>query len=92
MLRHDIDSIDNRDPVALARAMALLDAPLRWYFRPTMAGLEKVPEGPALYVANHNGGPLTPDTFTFILAAHRALGIEAVPYGLAMRSSSRISS
>ena len=81
--RYDIDSIDNRDPEVVARWVDALEGPLRWYFRPTITGLDTIPPGPALYVANHNAGLLTPDTFTFSIAVHRRLGIGAVPYGLA---------
>ena len=80
--RYDIDSIDNRDPHMVGRAMTILEAPLFRYFRPVIAGLENIEPGPALFVGNHNSGPLTPDTFTFAIAAYREHGIDAVPYGL----------
>lgn len=82
MKRYDIDSIDNRDPELVERVIAMLEAPLFRYFRPVTTGFERIPPGPALYVGNHNAGPLTPDTFTFAIAAHREHGIDAVPYGL----------
>lgn len=82
MKRYDIDSIDNRDSELVERVIAMLEAPLFRYFRPVTTGFERIPPGPALYVGNHNAGPLTPDTFTFAIAAHREHGIDAVPYGL----------
>ena len=80
--RYDIDSIDNRDPALVERLMTVLEGPLWRYFRPVITGLEHIPAGPALYVGNHNAGPLTPDTFTFCVAAYREHGIDALPYGL----------
>ncbi len=81
-MRFDIDSIDNRDPAFLDRVMNAIEGPLFRYFRPVIEGIDRIPSGPALYVANHNSGPLTPDTFTFAIAAYRAHGIDAVPHGL----------
>jgi len=82
-LKHyDIDSIDNRDPELVERAMAMLERPLTRFFRPVIGGLEHIPPGAALYVGNHSSGPITPDTFTFAIAAYREHGLEAVPYGL----------
>lgn len=80
--RYDIDSIENRDPAAIRRLADWLEPFVRRYFRPVVTGLERIPRGPCLYVGNHNGGLLTPDTFVFGIAAYRRLGIDALPYGL----------
>ncbi len=53
------------------------------HFRPVVRGLDHIPPGPGLYVANHNGGFLTPDTYTFCAAVLRRLGTGELPYGLA---------
>ncbi|MEI8257254.1 MAG: 1-acyl-sn-glycerol-3-phosphate acyltransferase, partial [Deltaproteobacteria bacterium] len=45
-------------------------------------GLERIPQGPALYVGNHSGGLITPDTFLFGAAVYRAHGLDGLPYGL----------
>lgn len=82
MARYDIDSIDNRDEETVAQAVEALEGPLFRYFRPVIRGIDRIPGGPALYVGNHNAGFLSPDTFTFAIAAYRAHGIEAVPHGL----------
>ena len=82
MKHYDIDSIDNRDPELVERAMTVLEGPLTRYFRHVIHGLEHIPPGAALYVGNHSSGPITPDTFTFAIAAYREHGIDAVPYGL----------
>ncbi len=47
-----------------------------------MTGLERIPTGAGLYVGNHSGGLLTPDSFIFGGAVHETLGLDAVPYGL----------
>ena len=82
MKKYYIDSLDNRD-------QGRLDAFLKWgvplfegYFRPVITGIERIPEGAGLYVANHNAGFLTPDTFTFAAAVYRHWGEKNLPYGL----------
>ena len=80
---YDIDSLDNRDDAHLGRVLSLVDTVVRPYFRAEVRGLERVPPGPALYVANHNGGLMMPDGFLFGAALYRTLGLSAVPYALA---------
>lgn len=82
MVGYDVDSLDRRDPEAIRRATAWLGPLLQRYFTPEVLGLDRVPEGAALYVGNHNGGLCSADTF--ILCAHlfERWGVEAVPYGL----------
>jgi 1-acyl-sn-glycerol-3-phosphate acyltransferase len=81
-LRYDIDSLDQRDPKLVARFFESLEPFLEKWFQPRVRGLERIPDGPALYVGNHNGGLLSADTF--VLGAHvmRSRGISAMPYGL----------
>lgn len=83
MPRYDIDSLDNRDPEAIARFADLVEPIQKLWFRPVVRGLEHVPPGPCLYVGNHSGGLATPDTFVLGVAAYRRHGISAMPYGLA---------
>ena len=90
MALHDIDCIDNRDEATVARAIEALERPLFRYFRPVIRGIDRIGSGPALYVGNHNAGFLTPDTFTFAIAAYRAHGIDAVPHGLGHEIASRL--
>lgn len=80
---YDLDDLDARDP-AVVRAWADRFEPLaeRW-FAPEVRGLERVPSGAGLYVGNHSGGLLTPDTFIFCIALLRAYGVDAIPHGLA---------
>lgn len=52
------------------------------YFRPRVDGLETIPTGPALYVGNHNGGSLTPDTWILCRAVYRRYGMDGMPFAL----------
>lgn len=55
----------------------------RWFRRSEVRGVAQVPDGPALFVGNHSGGFMTPDTWLFCSALYRARGVAEVPYGLA---------
>jgi len=76
--------LDARDP-AYIRSML----PLTWllaslYFRAEVRGLERVPkDGPVLFVGNHSGGNITPDTAVFLLAFNTHFGVERSLYVLA---------
>lgn len=79
----DPDSLENRDPAAMAALFDRLDPILERFFAPRVTGLGRIPEGPALYVANHNAGLLMPDVFIVGSAIFHERGIEDMPYGLA---------
>ena len=81
MWRYDLDDLGNRDPERMRFLWDLLKPFLRAYFRPVILGLDRVPEGPALYVGNHNG-IISLDSLTFFGEVLEARGIENVPYGL----------
>lgn len=54
------------------------------YFRAQVRGLDRVPEdGPVLFVGNHSGGNMTPDTIVFMLACNTYFGVERPIYALA---------
>ena len=58
--------------------------PILWaWFRPEVRGLNRIPEGAALYVSNHSGGFMTPDTWIFTITLLRERGVGEVPYALA---------
>lgn len=80
--RFDIDSLDNRDPGRIEWLSELLHGPLSRYFRTEVRGLDRIPPGKALYVGNHSGGMLTPDSFVFFTALYRERGMDDMPYGL----------
>ncbi len=81
--RYDYDSLHNRDPVAWDRIVRLLEPALWRWFRPVVRGLDRIPEGAALFVGNHNAATLSPDTFVFAIALYRERGLADIPYGLA---------
>lgn len=83
MRRYDTDSLDNRDETQIARLATVVDAVVRPWFRAEVRGLDRIPPGPALYVGNHNAGLLMPEALLLGSAVYRALGLGAVPYGLA---------
>lgn len=82
MSKYDIDRLDNRDPARLKFVVDFINQYLTRYFRSSVNGLERVPEGAGLYVGNHNAGPMVTDLWLFGAAVHKELGIEYVPYGL----------
>lgn len=82
-LPFDIDSLDNRDDELITDISRRLSPPLRKYFRFQPTGFERIPEGKGLYVANHNGGALTPDTFLFSSQILKERSVRDIPYALA---------
>lgn len=80
--RYDIDDVRTRDPERIERLARWLDPLLEAVFRPEVRGLERLPEGAALLVGNHNGGMLSPDTFVLGCALYRGSGMEHLPHGL----------
>lgn len=82
-MRYDVDSIDNRDRHAIERTITLLEPALEAFFHPLVRGLDRIPSGPGLYVANHSGGILFPDAYALGAAIYRTCGMEDLPYVLA---------
>ena len=78
----DIDSLENRRPQLIQRFTDTLGPMLDRWFRPEVRGLSHIPEGAALYVGNHNGATLTPDSYVFCRALMEERGIQDVPFGL----------
>ena len=81
-LHYDIDSLDNRSPAAIARLATWVETVMVPYHRAEVRGIERIRPGAGLYVGNHNSFAYTPDSFIFGVAAYRAHGIDALPYGL----------
>lgn len=82
-MRYDVDSIDNRDRRAIERTIRFLEPVLEAFFHPVVRGLERIPSGPGLYVANHSGGILFPDAYVLGTSVYRHGGMEDLPYVLA---------
>ena len=78
----DLDDLEARNPDRVRQVSALVRF-LSPYFKPEIRGLNRIPKGAGLYVGNHSGGLLIPDSFLFGQAVHDTLGVDEVPYGLA---------
>ncbi|HTM83460.1 MAG TPA: lysophospholipid acyltransferase family protein, partial [Mycobacterium sp.] len=51
----------------------------RLYFRAEVSGFENVPDEPVMFVGNHSGGSMSPDTVVFTLAYHTYFTVEGRP-------------
>ncbi len=71
-----------RDPAAIARTARWVQRFLVPYHRARVHGLDHIPAGPALFVANHNGGFYTGDSYLFGAAVHRARGLADTPWAM----------
>lgn len=71
-----------RDPDFIREILPTLGALLDRWHDITVEGMERVPEGPALFVGNHSGGLATPDMFALMVAYWRHFGADAPAYGL----------
>jgi 1-acyl-sn-glycerol-3-phosphate acyltransferase len=73
-----------RDPAFIRRQLPLMWLLATLYFRAEVRGLERVPEeGPVLFVGNHSGGNMSPDSLVFMLAFNTYFGVERPVYALA---------
>ncbi len=80
---YDPTSLENRDPAAIERILAWIDPLIERFYHPTVRGLARIPDGPALYVENHNAGVLMPDAWAVASAIYRHRGLSALPFALA---------
>jgi len=78
----DADVGARRDANVIRAHLPKLEFLFRHYHHSTVDGLERVPDGPALAVGNHNGGIMSPDMFAFMVAWWRHFGVNAASYGL----------
>lgn len=81
-LHRDIDRLDNRDEAFLAFLADVTDRVLQPWHRAEVRGVDRIPPGPGLYVGNHNGGLMIPDSFLFGTAVYRRRGLDDLPYML----------
>lgn len=75
--------LDERDAPFIAREVDLVGGVLDAWFAPEVGGLENLPDGRALVVGTHNGGLMSPDMFSTMVAFWRRFGPERPSYGLA---------
>ncbi|MBX3271041.1 MAG: hypothetical protein KF729_12320 [Sandaracinaceae bacterium] len=60
------------DPAFVARHAPWIEGLLRRWFRARIHGLDAVPDAPALFVGNHSGAAMIPDTLVWVGAYHTA--------------------
>lgn len=74
--------LDQRDPELIRALLPSLEIAFERYHDVSIDGWDRVPEGPALVVGNHNGGTMAPDMFALMVAFWQRRGVEAEAYGL----------
>jgi 1-acyl-sn-glycerol-3-phosphate acyltransferase len=76
--------LDARDPAFIRTQLPLMWLLATLYFRAEVRGLDRVPEDrPVLFVGNHSGGNMTPDSLVFVLGFNTYFGVERPLYALA---------
>jgi 1-acyl-sn-glycerol-3-phosphate acyltransferase len=79
----DAGSLEARDPALIAAALPLVRLANQRYFRLRAEGFDRMEQGPALYVGNHNGGIAGPDLCCTLGSLWEARGPKAPLYALA---------
>lgn len=79
----DPNRFDGRKPAFIRRFAGIVDEYAGDYHRAEVHGIDRIPEGPALYVGNHNGGLLAMDMFLAFARVALERPIEDVPFALA---------
>ncbi|GAB3867150.1 1-acyl-sn-glycerol-3-phosphate acyltransferase [Nocardioides maradonensis] len=83
-LRKVPEGFAGRDPEFIRRMLPRFWLALQIYHRAEVDGFENVPDEPVLFVGNHSGGAMIPDTFAFLLAYSTYFTVEGRPlFGLA---------
>ena len=75
--------LDARDPEFIRYQLPGMWLFTTLYFRAEVSGFDRVPEGPVLFVGNHSGGNMTPDSMVFMLAFNTYFGVERPVHALA---------
>ena len=75
--------LDARDPEFIRFQLPGMWLFSTMYFRAEVSGFDRVPDGPVLFVGNHSGGNMTPDSMVFMLAFNTYFGVERPVYALA---------
>ena len=84
LIRGAAPELDARDPEYIRNMLPLMWLLTTLYFRAEVRGMDRIPEsGPVLFVGNHSGGNVTPDSTVFTLAFNSYFGVERPLYSLA---------
>ncbi|MCP9270963.1 1-acyl-sn-glycerol-3-phosphate acyltransferase [Mycolicibacterium arenosum] len=75
--------VERWDPGLTKRVVDLHRPIVKTYFRSEVLGLDNIPSGPALMVANHSGGLVTVDMSVFAVDYYKTFGYERPLFGLA---------
>src|SRR5437588_617229 len=77
-------NLDARDPDFIRSQLPAMWLLASIYFRAEVRGFDRVPQdGPVLFVGNHSGGNMTPDSIVFMLGFNTYFGVERPVYALA---------
>lgn len=82
-LSFDPNDLSQRNEPVMRLLATLVRRVVRPYHRAEVEGIERIPDGAALYVGNHNGGLLSIDTFIAFSEVLLERGLPATPYALA---------
>jgi 1-acyl-sn-glycerol-3-phosphate acyltransferase len=76
--------MEARDPEFIRSQLPIMWLLATIYFRAEVRGFDRVPDdGPVLFVGNHSGGNMTPDSLVFMLGFNTYFGVERPVYALA---------
>jgi 1-acyl-sn-glycerol-3-phosphate acyltransferase len=78
----DPDNLDAREPEVLSALVPLFDFLTRVYYRLEVSGLDRVPDGKALVVINHNAGITFAEILGFGARFVMERGVDDAIYGL----------
>jgi 1-acyl-sn-glycerol-3-phosphate acyltransferase len=71
--------LSERDPDFIRQMLPRLWLVAQTWFRAEVRGFENVPDEPVLFVGNHSGGSMVPDTFVFLLAYNTFFTVDGRP-------------
>ena len=71
--------LSERDPEFIRAMLPRLWLTASVWYRAEVHGFENVPDEPVLFVGNHSGGSMVPDTFVFLLAYNTFFTVEGRP-------------